>query len=50
VRRLVVMEATGHYWQNLFAALVTEGLRSGTGNPPLPHGLCRFFRLFPSRF
>jgi transposase len=22
---LVVMEATGHYWQNLFAALVAKG-------------------------
>src|SRR6266849_6573206 len=24
-RTLVVMEATGHYWQNLFAALVAQG-------------------------
>jgi hypothetical protein len=24
-RTLVVMEATGHYWQNLFAALMAEG-------------------------
>jgi len=30
---LVAMEATGHYWRNLFAFLVTEGFRIATLNP-----------------
>lgn len=30
---LVVMEATGHYWQNLFAMLTAEGFAVGLINP-----------------
>lgn len=30
---LVVMEATGHYWQNVFARLVTEGFAVAVVNP-----------------
>lgn len=30
---LVVMEATGHYWQNLFARLATAGYRVAVVNP-----------------
>lgn len=30
---LVVLEATGHYWRNLFAALCTRGFRSAVVNP-----------------
>lgn len=30
---LVVMEATGHYWQNLFAFLVGEGFAVARLNP-----------------
>ena len=30
---LVTMEATGHYWQNLFAALVTRGFAVALINP-----------------
>lgn len=30
---LVVMEATGHYWHNLFARLVTEGFSVAVVNP-----------------
>jgi len=30
---LVVMEATGHYWQNLFAALVAHGYAVALVNP-----------------
>jgi transposase len=30
---LVVMEATGHYWQNLFAALATRGFAVALVNP-----------------
>lgn len=30
---LVAMEATGHYWKNLFAALVAEGYRVAVINP-----------------
>jgi len=30
---LVVMEATGHYWQNLFAALAAEGFAVALINP-----------------
>lgn len=36
-RTLVVMEATGHYWQNLFAALVTEGYAVALVNPLRTH-------------
>jgi transposase len=36
-RTLVVMEATGHYWQNLFAALVTEGYAVALINPLRTH-------------
>jgi len=32
-RTLVVMEATGHYWQNLFAALVAEDYAVALVNP-----------------
>jgi transposase len=34
---LVVMEATGHYWQNLFAALVARGFRVALLNPVRSH-------------
>ena len=30
---LVAMEATGHYWKNLFAALTAEGYRVAGINP-----------------
>jgi len=30
---LVVMEATGHYWQNLYAELVTKGFAVVLANP-----------------
>jgi len=30
---LVAMEATGHYWRNLFAALVTAGFKIALINP-----------------
>jgi transposase len=30
---LIVMEATGHYWQNLFAALAAEGFAIALINP-----------------
>ena len=36
-RTLVVMEATGHYWQNLFAALVAEGYPVALVNPLRTH-------------
>ena len=32
---LVAMEATGHYWQNLFAALAAAGFGVALLNPPL---------------
>ena len=38
-RTLVVMEATGHYWQNLFAALVAEGYAVALVNPLRTHPL-----------
>jgi transposase len=34
---LVVMEATGHYWQNLFAALVAKGFPVALVNPLRTH-------------
>jgi transposase len=34
---LVVMEATGHYWQNLFAALVAHGYAVALVNPLRTH-------------
>ena len=34
---LVVMEATGHYWQNLFAALMARGLAVALVNPLRTH-------------
>src|SRR5207237_9055971 len=34
---LVVMEATGHYWLNLFAALVAEGYAVAVINPLRSH-------------
>ena len=34
---LVAMEATGHYWQNLFAVLVAEGFRVALLNPLRTH-------------
>ena len=34
---LVTMEATGHYWQNLFAALVTRGFSVALINPLRSH-------------
>ena len=34
---LVAMEATGHYWQNLFAALVAAGHRVALLNPSRTH-------------
>jgi transposase len=34
---LVVMEATGHYWQNLFAALVAKGFAVALVNPLRTH-------------
>jgi transposase len=34
---LVVMEATGHYWQNLFAALVAHGFAVALVNPLRTH-------------
>ncbi len=34
---LVAMEATGHYWQNLFAALVAAGHRIALLNPSRTH-------------
>jgi transposase len=34
---LVVMEATGHYWQNLFAALVAKGYAVALVNPLRTH-------------
>ncbi len=34
---LVVMEATGHYWQNLFAALAAEGFAVALINPLRTH-------------
>ena len=34
---LVVMEATGHYWQNLFAALVAKGFEVALVNPLRTH-------------
>lgn len=34
---LVAMEATGHYWQNLFAALVAAGYRVALLNPSRTH-------------
>lgn len=36
-RILVVMEATGHYWQNLFAALVAHGYAVALVNPLRTH-------------
>jgi transposase len=36
-RTLVVMEATGHYWQNLFAALVAQGYAVALVNPLRTH-------------
>jgi transposase len=36
-RTLVVMEATGHYWQNLFAALIAEGYAVAVANPLRTH-------------
>jgi len=30
---LVVMEATGHYWQNVFVEFVTAGFRVAVVNP-----------------
>jgi transposase len=36
-RTLVVMEATGHYWQNLFAALIAEGYAVAVVNPLRTH-------------
>ncbi len=33
INTLVTMEATGHYWQNLFAALVTRGFAVALINP-----------------
>jgi transposase len=33
----VVMEATGHYWQNLFAALVAKGFAVALVNPLRTH-------------
>ena len=36
---LVVMEATGHYWQNLFAALVAKGFGVALVNPLRTHQL-----------
>ena len=40
-RTLVVMEATGHYWQNLFAALVAAGFAVALVNPPAHPSFCR---------
>ena len=37
---LIVMEATGHYWQNLFAALAAEGFAVALLNP-LAHAAVR---------
>lgn len=34
---LIVMEATGHYWQNLFAALVAHGYKVALVNPLRTH-------------
>jgi transposase len=34
---LVVMEATGHYWQNLFAAVVAKGFAVAPVNPLRTH-------------
>ncbi len=34
---LVVMEATGHYWQNLFAFLASEGFKIALLNPMRTH-------------
>jgi transposase len=36
-RTLVVIEATGHYWQNLFAALVAQGYALALVNPLRTH-------------
>jgi transposase len=36
-RTLIVMEATGHYWQNLFAALVAHGYKVALVNPLRTH-------------
>ena len=36
-RLLVAMEATGHYWQNLFAALVSAGYAVALLNPLRTH-------------
>ena len=30
---LIAMEATGHYWRNLFAYLVSEGFHGGVAQP-----------------
>jgi transposase len=35
------MEATGHYWQNLFAALVAEGYAVALVNPLRTNRFCR---------
>ena len=37
VETLVAMEATGHYWQNLFAYLVAEGFAVALLNPLRTH-------------
>lgn len=34
---LIAMEATGHYWQNLFAYLTTEGFQIALLNPMRTH-------------
>jgi len=37
----VAMEATGHYWQNLFAALATAGLEISLLNPTRTHNFAK---------
>jgi transposase len=38
---LIALEATGHYWQNLFAYLIAEGYRVALLNPLRTHSFAR---------
>jgi transposase len=38
---LIALEATGHYWQNLFACLATEGYKLALLNPLRTHSCAR---------
>ena len=38
---LIAMEATGHYWKNLFATLVTQGFAVAVAQPAADAALCR---------